>query len=306
MAERYTSGPLSGLGLTNRYDQYLRRTNLTLNAQPAIITNSWSYDTASRLSEAWEGTNKATYSYLANSPLVDHITFTNGGTTRMVSSRQFDYLNRLTNAVSTTNSVNFVRHNYAYNTASQRTQNTREDGAYWLYSYDQLGQVTSGKKYWSDGTAVAGQQFEYTFDDIGNRTATKTGGDQYGGNLRSASYTPTSLNQYSSRTVPGYLEIMGSAVTNATVTVNAQATYRKGEYFRKELTADNSSAPVWQAITNIAVVPNGTNADLVTTNTGNLLLPKASESFIHDADGNLTSDSLWTNRWDDENWLGKV
>ena len=29
---------------------------------------------------------------------------------------------------------------------------------------------------------------------------------------------------------------------------------------------DNSSAPVWQAITNIAVLPNGTNADLVTTN----------------------------------------
>ena len=112
------------------------------------------------MSEAWEGTNKATYSYLANSPLVDHITFTNGSTARMVSTRQFDYLNRLTNAVSTTNSVNFVRHNYSYNTASQRTQNTREDGSYWQFQYDSLGQVTSGKKYWSDGTAAAGQQFE--------------------------------------------------------------------------------------------------------------------------------------------------
>ena len=58
---------------------------------------------------------------------------------------------------------------------------------------------------------------------------------------------------------------------------------------------------MWQAITNIAVVPNGTNADLVTTNTGNLLLAKATEAFIHDADGNLISDSLWTNRWDGEN-----
>ena len=85
------------------------------------------------------------------------------------------------------------------------------------------------------------------------------------------------------------------------MTVNALATYRKGEYFRKELAADNSSAPVWQAITNIAVVPNGPNADLVSTNTGNLLLAKATEAFIHDADGNLISDSLWTNRWDGEN-----
>ena len=66
------------------------------------------------------------------------------------------------------------------------------------------------------------------FDDIGNRTATKAGGDQYGGNLRNASYTPNSLNQYTSRTVPGYLDIIGSAATNATVTVNQKATYRKG------------------------------------------------------------------------------
>ena len=130
LAERYTSRPLSGLGLTNRYDQYLRRTNLTLNAQPSTLNHAWSFDSAGRMSEAWEGTNKATYSYLANSPLVDHITFTNGSTTRMVSTRQFDFLNRLTNTVSTTNSVNFVRHNYAYNTASQRTQNTREDGSF--------------------------------------------------------------------------------------------------------------------------------------------------------------------------------
>jgi hypothetical protein len=39
--------------------------------------------------------------------------------------------------------------------------------------YDSLGQVISGKKYWADGTPVAGQQFEYTFDDIGNRLTEK-------------------------------------------------------------------------------------------------------------------------------------
>ena len=301
LAERYTSGPLNGLGLTNRYDQYLRRTNLTLNAQPSTLNHAWSFDSGGRMSEAWEGTNKATYSYLANSPLVDHITFQNNGTTRMVSTRQFDYLNRLTNSISTTNSVNFVRHLYNYNTASQRTKNTREDGSYWLYSFDQLGQVTGGKKYWSDGSVVAGQQFEYTFDDIGNRISTRAGGDQYAGNLRAASYSANSLNQYASRTVPSYLDVMGSAVSNATVTLNLQSTYRKGEYFRKESGVDNSTAPVWQAITNIAVRPNGASPDYVTTNTGNMLLAKASETFLNDADGNLISDSLWTNRWNGEN-----
>ncbi len=27
--------------------------------------------------------------------------------------------------------------------------------------YDKLAQATSGKRYWNDGTPVAGQQFEY-------------------------------------------------------------------------------------------------------------------------------------------------
>lgn len=62
--------------------------------------------------------------------------------------------------------------------------------------------MISGKEYWSDGTPVAGQQFEYAFDDIGNRTSTKAGGDETGAGLRSASYSVNNLNQYVSRTVP--------------------------------------------------------------------------------------------------------
>ena len=51
-----------------------------------------------------------------------------------------------------------------------------------------MGQVTSGKRYWNDGTPVAGQQFEYGFDDFGNRTSIKSGGDALGQNLRSATH----------------------------------------------------------------------------------------------------------------------
>ena len=43
------------------------------------------------------------------------------------------------------------------------------DASYWIYQYDTLGQVISGKRFWPDGTPVAGQQFEYGFDDLGNR-----------------------------------------------------------------------------------------------------------------------------------------
>jgi RHS repeat-associated protein len=160
-------------------------------------------------------------------------------------------------------------------------------------TYDSLGQVIAGNKYWLDGTPVAGQQFDYTFDTIGNRTQTKAGGDQNGAGLRVASYSANALNQYTSRDVPGAVDVMGIALGTNTVTVNSLATYRKGEYFRKELDVDNSGNPVWQSIT---VAASGE-----TTVTGNQFVPKTAEAFGYDADGNLTSDGRWNYTWDAEN-----
>jgi YD repeat-containing protein len=69
-----------------------------------------------------------------------------------------------------------------FSTANQRTSVTNADGTYWIYQYDSLGQVTRGLKYFSDNSIVPGQQFDYTFDDIGNRKTAKTGGDENGAN----------------------------------------------------------------------------------------------------------------------------
>jgi hypothetical protein len=66
---------------------------------------------------------------------------------------------------------------------------------------DKLGQVTKGRKHNADGTLVAGQQFDYAFDTIGNQTRTKAGGDESSQNQRQNSYTPNLLNQYTCRTV---------------------------------------------------------------------------------------------------------
>ena len=40
---------------------------------------------------------------------------------------------------------------------SQRTQMPLADGSWWVYRYDDLGQVISGRRFWADGTPVAGQ-----------------------------------------------------------------------------------------------------------------------------------------------------
>src|SRR6266567_4113756 len=184
-----------------------------------------------------------------------------------------------------------------YNDANQRKTLTLNNGCYWIYQYDALGQVTSGKKYWADGTPVPGQQFEYGFDDIGNRSSTKAGGDSSGYNLRSARYTVNNLNQYSSRTVPATFDVIGIADAASTVSINSDSTgfYRRGQYFRKELSVANTTRPVWQSVS--VTTSGGGSAS------GNVWVAKTPENYVPDLDGNQTSDGRWNYTWDAENRL---
>ncbi|MCL5098588.1 MAG: hypothetical protein M1608_13875, partial [Candidatus Omnitrophica bacterium] len=145
-----------------------------------------------------------------------------------------------------------------------------------------------------------GQQFEYTHDDIGNRTQTKAGGDSAGANLRTATYTPNSLNQYSSRTVPNAVDILGTADAAATVTVNNQATYRKGTYYHKAPTLDNSAKAIFPVI-KVSTVYGGNSSNVY----GKMFLPKTPESYTYDLDGNLTSDGRWNYTWDLAREIGR-
>ena len=151
----------------------------------------------------------------------------------MTTTKQYDYLNRLI-AISSQPSgtgVPPVSFNYAYNPANQRTQDKLADGSYWVYGYDSLGQVTNGIKHFYDGTLVPGQQFDYSFDTIGNRMQTEAGGDANGANLRLANYSVNNLNQITSRDYPGTNDIIGVAPASNSVTINGQTAWHKWEYF---------------------------------------------------------------------------
>jgi RHS repeat-associated protein len=311
--ETYTAGPLAGLSVTNQYDSLKRRTNVALLAGVTrLTTNTYGYSaTSGRLDMVGDGLgHSATYAYLANSPLVQSLVFKQGVNTRMTTTKSHDLLNRLTVIDSVPSAASKVRFQYSYNNAGQRVQaNLITDGALstWNYGYDALGQVTSGKRS-ANGDYFAGQQFEYGFDTIGNRKFAKTGGDATGatGLLRQSDYTVNALNQYTSRTVPGYVDVLGQASTLATVTVNHQRAERQGTYYREELAVTNTSAPLWLGVTNLAVLNQGTNPDRIATNTGNLFIPQTPESFAHDADGNLTNDGRWMLTWDAENRLVRM
>ncbi len=299
IGESYSGGTLGGLAMTNLYDAYLRRTYLAAKKGTSTLASAaFGYDTGSRLSTVTDGTWNSTYTYLANSPLVSQITHKQSTTTRMTETRQYDLLNRLTSISSTPAGagqlpVGFVYH---YNDANQRTRGTLEDGSFWIYEYDRLGQVVSGKRYWMDGSPVPAQQFEYGFDDIGNRTSTMAGGDSGGTGLRSAAYSANDLNQYTNRTVPGAFDVAGIANAQETVTVNGSAAdYRRGEYFQKLVGVDNATGLVW---TNVSVTTSGGGSS-----SGNVFVPQTPENYRYDLDGNLTNDGRWTYIWDAENRL---
>ncbi len=280
LRESHTAGVLSGLWLTNSYDTYLRRSRLYANTAPAF-TNLYGYDTASRLSGITNSAFSAGYTYLANSPLVDQIAFKQSGTPRMTTTRQWDFLNRLGSIGSVPAATNqlALSYGYLYNDANQRVRVSVGDGSFWVYAYDVLGQLISGKRYWNDGTPVPGQQFEYGFDDIGNRTVAKAGGDAAGGGLRSASYTNNLANQLTSRGVPGGLDVVGVATSGASVTVNSSpADNRRGEYFQELVTIGNTTAPQWTLVT-VTASQGGTN----TSQSGYAYVPRTPELFGHDA-----------------------
>lgn len=286
-----------GFGSTNNYnfDAYLRLagiTNVTLG-----LNHNYAYDSAGRLSTVSDGTNNVTYSYQANSSLPATLAFKQNTTLRMNQSKSVDNLNRLTDITSTPQGSGALpmSYNYTYNNANQRIKALLADGSYWLYTYDNLGQVNSGSRYWADSTPVAGQQFGYGFDDIGNRTGTTAGGDQNGNGLRVATYAANGLNEYTNRTVPGAYDIVGAATASSNVTVNGSSTYRKGEYFWSQVNAANGSGPLYQ--TNTVTVTGGS------TVVGNTLVPPATQTFQYDLDGNLTNDALWAYVWDGENRL---
>jgi RHS repeat-associated protein len=108
--------------------------------------------------------------------------------------------------------------------------------------------------------------------------------------------------------VAGLVQVVGTAASNATVTLwgnnGAYArTLRKGEYYVGELAVTNSGGPVWVSVTNLAVLQNGTNADIVSSIVGSTLVSPTPETFTHDVDGNMTADGKWTLTWDAENRL---
>ena len=137
---------------------WLRRSGLSLDTQPALNT-SWGYHAAGRLETVSQGGATVAYQYVANSLLVGHIAFTLNAQPRMSTSKEYQRGSRLVGIRSVPQGPGADGQaqgaHCGYNAAGQCIRPALPDGSYWLYTYDRLGQVISGKKYWPDQVPVA-------------------------------------------------------------------------------------------------------------------------------------------------------
>jgi hypothetical protein len=281
---------------TNKFEQ---RDFLKVTAGGSTIQHNYDYDNYGRLQQVADGDYSGNYSYVPNSELISSTEFKTNTTAVMNTAREYEYGFRLRMIDNKVKGKSISSHEYWYDDLNRRRRAHLQDNSFWKYEYNARNELVFAKRYWPDHELVAGQQFEFGYDNIGNRTEAKSGGDSNGQNLITVTNSINQLNQYTTNGVPDKVDVFGLVQSDASITVNGNAaTTRKGEYYHYPLAAGNGSGPSYLSISNYAT--RNTSSD---TNSGHVLLPPEKQEMQYDADGNLTNDMIWSYVWDDENRL---
>ena len=244
----------------------------------APVQASMDYDAQSRVCLITNQTFglSVSYGFLTNATLLAWTTWQLNGQAIMHRAMGWDLLeSRLTNVVYAANSNTIASYGYSHVPNADRIEEVMlDDGSYWRYQYDSKDHLVSGNKYAPGGSRISGMQFGYDFDTIGNTIA---GGRVDTNGIPVNSFQADNLNFHVGRVWSNELEIIGSAVTNARVTVNDCPADRQGERFRALIPVDTSQSSVETGITVYAVTSmNGT--DTVACASGKIYVPKSQET----------------------------
>lgn len=176
----YNTGMLAGITVTNHINPVYGRDVLEVQGSSPALTNTFAYDLYGRLSGIGCGIYSAAYTYWPNSDLLCQTTSSSNATAVLTTTRVWDVGPRLLSIANTlANGSVSTADEYAYDALDRRVSALLEDGSHWRYGYDARNELTSAQRSWSDWTPVAGQQYAYAYDNIGNRTT------------RSSAATPT-------------------------------------------------------------------------------------------------------------------
>ena len=265
----------------------------TPDRQLAAITSSfysveYAYDSLGRLSTVIgaEGTN--TYAYTTAGTLWTNLTLANGTT----AERQFDALLRLTNLVNRADAGVLSSFALILDDADQRTQVVREDGKVYTYGYDAIGQLTNAAATLPDGTPWSGYQFSYTYDATGNPIEQNKNGLVYSNSFNN-------LNQNAETRFAGALAALGTYASPlaATVTVNnVQAQLHDGDWAATGIPFVQGTNALARTIQDLAGRSSAVTSTVVV----------ADRAYAYDANGNMTTNGVFTYVWDCENRLIEV
>jgi len=272
-----------------------------------IHHNTLSYDPVlGHLSGVASDSGSTALSYYPGSSILRQAVTTVGANVVRRETRVLDPAGRIigmhTSAGPDNSLTTLTATGYVVDELGRRTSARREDGSTWTYGYNDRSEVTAGSKRLAGMTITefaAGQKFNYSYDDIGNRLTAFSGGNDTGADQRETSYTTNALNQYYSIQNPRSLDVIVRSpaatigVTSAgnDVVLDNQATY---SYHRAEITSWDDVAQ-WVPV----AVTSGGQA----LSQGHLWLPPANVSPFFDDDGNLLNDGRWSYAWDGENRL---
>ena len=274
-----------------------------LSGTTALTGMGYAYAGQARLQTVTGGPADIAFNYEANSSLLQAVNYGGNSSPWISRTLQHDFLNRLKQIVTTGGET----HNYQYDALNRRTVDTLGDGARWDYSYTWLGQLSWAGKTKANGGAHMNVAFAYTDDWMGNPVSAQS---PTVGNNETLNFTANKQNQLTSVPHSAYTAFIGQVNPNANISVQSssyfeQTVARQDTDYRVTLNTGAAANDRYLAFTNYAVLNSSANApDVIATGVVNLFLPKgASEVPVYDLDGNLTSDGLWTNRWNAENRL---
>jgi YD repeat-containing protein len=156
-------GPWANDIVTYGYNNARLRDSLSLQQPTGVWTNGFLYDAARRLTRVTSPAGAYTNTYRGAGTLVTNLALPNGS--RITNA--FDNVGRLTmTRLRTSGGTTLSTHSYLYNQGHQRTRQTRTDGSYASYTYDNIGQLKTAIGTGGHSTENLG----YGYDGNGNIT----------------------------------------------------------------------------------------------------------------------------------------
>jgi RHS repeat-associated protein len=255
------------------------------------------------------------YAYAANSRLLESIS-ANG--TGFKLKRQYeakrDLLGKIVGTWTAGSMATTIsEHDYQSGNLGQRFNVSQSGTAFADYgevtsqnfAYTPRGELQSAGAYMGQvmtmpNRALPGRQFEFGYDEIGNRLSVNHTGQPADTEI----VVPNELNQIHTRENKS-ISVSGTAAADATVAVGTDVASREGNFWQKDVALNNSAGPVAKQVDVVAAKPGAAEngADLVQIDRRYLLIGRAVETMTYDADGNLKSDDHWLYKWDAENRL---